>query len=82
MAIVDRNLRYAIDFEKVVDHLRWLRYASKKCHHVDLDEARECTAYECVYRLARATCTTDEYDEFVVRLLERNILGCCLFACV
>jgi hypothetical protein len=82
VAIVDWNFRYAIDFENVVDLLGWTRYTSKKRHHIDLDEARECLAYKYVYRLARATCTTDEHGELVVHLLERNVLGRRLSACV
>jgi hypothetical protein len=75
VAIVDRNLRYAADFKKVVDLLSWMRYTSEKRHHIDLDDARECPAYKCVYRLARTACATDEHGELVVRLLERNVLG-------
>lgn len=82
MAIVDRNLRYALDLEEVTDHLNWLRYASKERHHIDFDETRERPAYGWIYRLALATCTTDEHGELVVRLLERNLLGCRLYACV
>lgn len=81
MAIVDRNLRYATDFEKIVDLLGWMRYTSEKGHHIDFDDARECPAYKCVYRLAR-TSTTDEHGELVIRLLECNVLGRRLSACV
>ena len=81
MAIVNRDLRYAVNFKKVVDLLGWMRYTSEKRHHIDLNEARECSAYKCVYRLSRATCTTDEHDVLVVRLLECNVLRCRHSAC-